>query len=91
LISRVFLMRKLISKHLCRLKPFLPSEEVRLNLGHLCGTCRLGSDRATSVLDPNNKVWDTDNLYVVDASFFPTSAGRGQSRADYSGECTSGW
>lgn len=75
LISRVFLMRKLISKHLCRLKPFLPSEEVRLNLGHLCGTCRLGSDRATSVLDPNNKVWDTDNLYVVDASFFPTSAG----------------
>ena len=44
-------------------------------MGHLCGTCPLGSDRATSVLDPNNKVWDTDNLYVVDASFFPTSAG----------------
>jgi choline dehydrogenase-like flavoprotein len=35
---------------------------------------RFGSDPATSVLDPYCKTWDVDNLYVVDASFFPSSA-----------------
>jgi len=25
------------------------------------------------VLDPNCRVWDIDNLYVVDASFLPSS------------------
>ena len=44
-------------------------------LGHACGTCRFGSDPKTSVLDRNNKAHDLDNLYVVDASFFPSSAG----------------
>ena len=26
-------------------------------------------------LDPSNKVWNVENLYVADASFFPSSAG----------------
>lgn len=41
---------------------------------HQCGTLRFGNDPATSVLDPFCKAWDLDNLYVVDASFFPSSA-----------------
>jgi choline dehydrogenase-like flavoprotein len=45
------------------------------NLGHACGTCRFGSDPRTSVLDRNNRAHDLDNLYVVDASFFPSSGG----------------
>jgi len=45
------------------------------NLGHVCGTCRFGTDPATSVLDPNNRAHEVDNLYVVDTSFFPSSAG----------------
>lgn len=40
---------------------------------HQCGTARFGNDPATSVLDPTCKVWDVDNLYVVDASFLPSS------------------
>jgi choline dehydrogenase-like flavoprotein len=40
---------------------------------HQCGTARFGADPATSVLDPNCKAWDLDNLYVVDASFLPSS------------------
>jgi choline dehydrogenase-like flavoprotein len=44
-------------------------------LGHACGTCRLGDDPATSVLDPWNRAHGMSNLYVVDASFFPTSGG----------------
>jgi choline dehydrogenase-like flavoprotein len=42
---------------------------------HQCGTARFGSDPATSVLDPHSKAWDLDNLYVVDASFLPSSTG----------------
>lgn len=40
---------------------------------HQCGTARFGTDPKTSVLDPNCRVWDIDNLYVVDASFLPSS------------------
>jgi choline dehydrogenase-like flavoprotein len=36
------------------------------------GTCRFGADPATSVLDANCKAHELDNLYVVDASFFPS-------------------
>jgi choline dehydrogenase-like flavoprotein len=32
-------------------------------------------DRNDSVLDPNCKAWDFDNLYVTDGSFMPTSGG----------------
>jgi choline dehydrogenase-like flavoprotein len=45
------------------------------NLGHVCGTCRFGTDPKTSVLDSNNRAHEVDNLYVVDTSFFPSSAG----------------
>lgn len=41
---------------------------------HQCGTVRFGDDPATSALDPLCKAWDHDNLYVVDAGFFPSSA-----------------
>ena len=44
------------------------------SLGHQVGTCRFGSDPATSVLDVNCKTHDVDNLYVVDGSFFVSSA-----------------
>lgn len=33
---------------------------------------RFGTDPRTSVLDLNCKAHDLDNLYVVDASFFPS-------------------
>jgi choline dehydrogenase-like flavoprotein len=41
---------------------------------HQVGTLRFGGDPATSVLDPFGKAHDLTNLYVVDASFFPSSA-----------------
>jgi choline dehydrogenase-like flavoprotein len=41
---------------------------------HQCGTLRFGTDPATSVLDPYCKAHELDNLYVVDSSFFPSSA-----------------
>lgn len=41
---------------------------------HQCGTVRFGDDPGTSVLDPFCKAHDLDNVYVVDAGFFPSSA-----------------
>ena len=41
---------------------------------HQCGTVRFGHDPADAPLDPFCKAFDLDNLYVVDASFFPSSA-----------------
>ncbi len=46
-----------------------------LNATHVCGTCRFGDDPRTSVLDGDNRAHDLDNLYVLDASFFPSSGG----------------
>jgi choline dehydrogenase-like flavoprotein len=40
---------------------------------HQVGTLRFGNDPAVSVLDPYCKAHDLDNLYVMDASFFPSS------------------
>jgi choline dehydrogenase-like flavoprotein len=39
---------------------------------HQAGTCRFGTDPATSVLDLDCRAHDLDNLYVTDASFFPS-------------------
>ena len=39
---------------------------------HQAGTMRFGTDKATSVLDLNCKSHELDNLYVVDAGFFPS-------------------
>ena len=44
------------------------------NTTHQCGTLCFGTDPRTSVLDPFCRAHDVENLYVVDASFFPSSA-----------------
>jgi choline dehydrogenase-like flavoprotein len=41
-------------------------------VGYQLGTCRMGADPSTSVLDINCRTHDIDNLYVVDSSFFPS-------------------
>ena len=39
---------------------------------HQAGTCRFGTNPQTSVLDLDCKAHQVDNLYVTDASFFPS-------------------
>ncbi len=53
----------------------LHQAEKNAMLAHVCGTCRFGDDPAASVLDRHNRAHDLDNLWAVDASFFPTSGG----------------
>ena len=43
-------------------------------VAHQNGTARFGRDPRESVLDVNCRAHEVDNLYVVDASFFPSSA-----------------
>jgi choline dehydrogenase-like flavoprotein len=42
---------------------------------HILGGARFGTDRNDSVLDPECRAWDFDNLYVTDGCFMPTSGG----------------
>ena len=39
---------------------------------HMLGTCRMGSDPATSTVDRWHQAWEVPNLYICDGSSFPT-------------------
>lgn len=55
-----------------------PRGEVPLPvMANQCGTCRMGTDPTTSVVDINCRAHELDNLYVVDSSFFPSSSSVG--------------
>jgi choline dehydrogenase-like flavoprotein len=41
-------------------------------VAHQAGTCRFGTDPATSVLNADCRAHEVDNLYVVDTSVFPS-------------------
>ena len=44
---------------------------------HLLGTCRMGNDPKTSVINPDHRTHDVPNLFLCDGSSLVTS-GRGQ-------------
>jgi choline dehydrogenase-like flavoprotein len=44
-------------------------------VNHQMGTMRMGRDEDTSAVDASGRVWGVQNLYVADASVFPTSGG----------------
>ena len=41
-------------------------------VGYGCGTCRMGDDPATAVVDAFGKCHELDNLYIADSSVFPS-------------------
>ncbi len=53
---------------------FLGEKIPLAGVAHQNGTIRFGNDPTTSALDANCKAHELDNLYVVDGSFFPSSA-----------------
>jgi choline dehydrogenase-like flavoprotein len=55
--------------------PFVAVQRMGIDTNsHQCGTIRFGADPATSVLDAHCRTHEVDNLYIVDSSFFPSSA-----------------
>src|SRR6476659_8251975 len=58
--------------HLLKRFAYMKNEIPVAGVAHQAGTCRFGSDPATSVLDVDCKAHEVDNLYVVDTSIFPS-------------------
>jgi len=53
--------------------PIRPRGEAPLSaMGQVCGTCRMGSDPATSVVDRCGRSHELANLWIADASVFPS-------------------
>jgi choline dehydrogenase-like flavoprotein len=52
-----------------------PENEVPSSGQHQAGTCRMGTDPASSVTDPYGRVWDHHNLRVIDGSLHVTNGG----------------
>jgi choline dehydrogenase-like flavoprotein len=58
--------------HLIPRHAYLKTDIPVAGVAHQAGTCRMGADPATSVLDTDCRAHEVDNLYVVDTSCFPS-------------------
>jgi choline dehydrogenase-like flavoprotein len=73
-------IRALLAEANCDMEHWLPTNVYvggRIPLAgvaHQCGTVRFGRDPQRSALDEHCRAHEVDNLYVVDGSFFPSSA-----------------
>lgn len=76
--------RRMMDFHLARLSEVLDvmgarkktlTPAIRDSGWHLMGTTCMGTDRERSVVDRNGRTHDVANLFVYDASVFPTSSG----------------
>ncbi|MDJ0509450.1 MAG: GMC family oxidoreductase [Crocosphaera sp.] len=68
-------VEKTLEDSLFKRSRIYPRSEIPIQVtANHCGTCCFGEDPSTSVLDLNCRTHDVDNLYVVDGSFFPSSA-----------------
>ena len=67
-----------INEHAIRVLDKMGAQNIRSNISGsppqnlLAGGCRFGKDPARSVLDPDCRAHDAENLYVTDGSFMPT-------------------
>jgi len=67
-LSSIHQVRALLEKGL---KP----GELEMMAFHPMGTCTMGTERISSVVDPYGETWDIKNLFIADASIFPTCLG----------------
>lgn len=51
------------------------SPNVGFSSAHQMGTCKMGASPDKGVVDPNGRAWEAQNLYVADASVFPSASG----------------
>ncbi|MEB3242693.1 MAG: GMC family oxidoreductase [Cyanobacteriota bacterium] len=74
LVSRLegLLDKLYLKKHLVERQIYIANSMGIAAVGHQAGTCRFGTDPATSVLNVNCQAHEVENLYVVDTSFMPS-------------------
>ncbi len=53
----------------------IPERQIGLFSAHQMGSCRMGSDPATSVAGPRGELHDVAGVWIGDASAFPTASG----------------
>jgi choline dehydrogenase-like flavoprotein len=58
--------------HLIHRFAYMKNEIPVAGVAHQAGTCRFGTDPASSVLNTDCRAHELDNLYVVDTSVFPS-------------------
>jgi choline dehydrogenase-like flavoprotein len=58
--------------HLFHRFAYMKNEIPVAGVAHQAGTCRMGVDPATSVVNAEGRAHELDNLYVVDTSVFPS-------------------
>ena len=58
--------------HLFHRFAYMKNEIPVAGVAHQAGTCRMGEDAATSVVDRDCRAHELDNLYIVDTSVFPS-------------------
>ncbi len=58
--------------HLFHRFAYMKNEIPVAGVAHQAGTCRMGEDAETSVVDRDCRAHELDNLYIVDTSVFPS-------------------
>ncbi|KAI9245845.1 hypothetical protein BDA99DRAFT_527610 [Phascolomyces articulosus] len=53
----------------------LPQDGAGIFCAHQMGSCRMGISPKVSVAKPTGETWEVKNLYISDASLFPTASG----------------
>jgi choline dehydrogenase-like flavoprotein len=66
-------LRKLLSDRLKERRLTFLTHDIELNFGHPCGTCVMSNDPSAGVVDRDCRAHGIANLFIVDASFMPTS------------------
>lgn len=75
LLARRKAFRRLIRRAFRGTRTAFLTQDPEPNFGHPCGTLRMGVDVGKSVVNPAGRVHGVTNLWVSDASVFPTSMG----------------
>ena len=53
----------------------VPNARIECSSQHPLGSCRMGMTREHSVVNPEGKLWDAQNVWIADGSIVPTSLG----------------
>ena len=73
LLDRAAHLRRLLTDRLKERRLIFLTRDIELNFGHPCGTCVMSNDACTGVVDRHCRAHGIGNLFIVDASFMPTS------------------